>query len=131
MKVTKKPNIKKYKDRVAKNNLPLFANEIITDIIERTQNKKDVNLRRFNKYTKPYAKQKGTSRTNVNLTDTGKMLNSIKWKKIKNGIEIYFSGSEQNAKAHGNQIKNKRKFFGIDRRQREKLIKKIGEIIIK
>lgn len=112
---------------MTRNNLPLIGNEIVASIINRTQKGKDVNNRNFKGYTKEYkaTKKKKYGASNVNLTVTQKMLNDISWKKLPNGIRIYFKSSEQNKKAHGNQIKNKRKFFGIDPIQLQKIKQKL------
>lgn len=108
-------------------NLALLGNEVVTDIIKRTQSGKDVNNRTFKPYSKEYKKSKKKSHgTKINLTASGNMLNNMTWKKIKNGIRIYFSSKQERDKAHGNQ--RKRKFFGLDRRQKERISKKMGKL---
>ena len=119
----KKINWDRLERKYLKNNLPLLANDIIDDIQERTRKGFDRNNRTFEKYTVSYAREKvekyGSSRPN--LTRTGKMLNSITWKKINNGIRIYFNSDQQLKKARGNQ--KKRKFFGLDPLQRKRIRK--------
>ena len=123
----KKINFGRLKKKMARNNLPLIGNEIVTSIILRTQKGKDVKNRKFKGYTKEYkaTKKEKYGASVVNLTAGGKMLNDISWKKLPNGIRIYFKSSQQNKKAHGNQIKNKRKFFGIDPIQLQKIKQKL------
>ena len=97
------------------NNLALTINEVISEIIDRTQSGKDSE----NNFFKPYSKQYATSKykefgtKTVNLTRTQKMLNAITFKKTDNGITIYFNSTEQNAKAYYNHVKNDRKFFAL------------------
>ena len=117
---------KKINDKVNKN-LALLGNEVIADLIHRTQSGKDVNNRTFKGYTAAYKKSKKKSHgSKVNLTASGNMLNNITWKKIKNGIRIYFSSKQERDKAHGNQ--RKRKFFGLDRRQKKRIAKKLNKL---
>lgn len=130
MKITKSPNIKKYIDRVDSPLDALSANEIITDIQLRTQSGQDSNKQAFRKYTNEYAKQKGSSK--VNLTATNKMLNNISWKKINNyTLRIFFSSAHERSKAHGNQYKNGRKFFGIDKDQVKDINKRLRAYLLK
>lgn len=120
----KKPNFRKKAMSLQKNYLPLYANDVKLSITKRTQAGKDINNKSFKKYSKEYAKKKGSVR--VNLTDTGQMLNSIDWKKIPYGVRMYFNSTEQRNKAKGNQ--NKRKFFGIDPTARQRLQKQLQKI---
>lgn len=125
----KKPNLAKYAKRMTDNNLPLIANEIISDIVIRTQKGKDVNNRSFKPYSKAYSIKKGT--TSVNLTQSGRMLNSITFRKLPNGIRLFFGASKENKKAHGNQSKNNRKFFGLDKSQVDYINNYIKKRILK
>jgi len=124
----KRPNIKKYEKKintVLQRNINLIGMEVQRGIIKRTQKGLDVSNKSFKPYKKPYAKKKGSS--TVNLTEKQNMLNAIRFKKISKGIRFYFPNRIENAKAHGNQVKNKRKFFGLD----VKLEKRVGRIILK
>lgn len=123
----KKPNMKKKATNMLKNYLPLYANDVKLSIINRTQSGKDINNKTFKPYSKAYAAKKTSSK--VNLTDTGQMLNSIDWKKIKYGVRMYFNSNEQRAKARGNQ--KTRKFFGFDPKSKERLQKKLQAIYLK
>lgn len=82
----------------------LIAQEIIDHIIERTQDGKDANGRKFKKYTKEYAKEKGVGVNDVDLTLSSEMLESIKLISERSGKLIigFENGSLENAKADGN-----------------------------
>jgi phage gpG-like protein len=126
MKITKKPNFGKYKKAVdnLKQGLGTATNETITEIQKRTQSGKDYKGSSFTKYSDDYKEYKskhyGSSR--VNLTQTGNMLHSITSKKIKNGIRLYFGSSSENKKAYHNQVTNRRKFFGLSTKQKDRLL---------
>lgn len=135
-------SFKKYEKVIVDNRvkkLQKMANEIINDVIERTKNSKDVNLRPFRRYSTAYGirkkKQLGVSKPNLYDTPKAKgeqrsvthMLDSITFKKIKRGIRVYFISTEQNDKAHGNHYKHGRKFFGTDRRQRARIMKRLSK----
>ena len=128
IKVTKTPNWGKYKKRLKKTNEALYSvsESIIVGIIKRTQSGKDKNKKGFKGYSKGYGKT-GT----VNLTDTGTMLHAINRKKIKGGVKLYFPNTNENKKAHGNQVKYGRKFFGLDKTQKELIKRKLGKFIVK
>ncbi len=129
----KKIDFEKYKKTFIKNTLPLHANEMIADIITRTQKGLDIKNAPFKKYSKKYAEEKAKKfgSTTVNLTRTQAMLNAITFKTInKNksfGIRLFFNSTAQNDKAYDNQIVYRRKFFGFT----DKELKKIKENIIK
>lgn len=114
-------------------NLSLMGNEIISDIIDRTQSGKDIDGVGFKSYTRLYAirKQKEFGTATVNLTRTQKMLNSITYKEIPKGLRFYFNASEQSTKAYHNQITNKRKFFGLSNDSLQKIRKFISKQITK
>lgn len=78
-----------------------FADMAKNEIIDRTQGGRDINGERFPKYTKDYADFKGVSRSDVDLTLFGEMLNSIDTQ-IR-GSRVFISmDQDQAAKAHGN-----------------------------
>ena len=126
IKVTKTPNWGKYKKRLKKTDDALYsvAEAIIVGIINRTQSGKDKNNKGFKAYSKSYGKA-----GRVNLTETNDMLHSIDRKKIKGGIKLYFSNTDEAKKAHGNQVKYGRKFFGIDKKQKELIKRKLGNTL--
>jgi len=129
LRVIKKPNMTKRKKQILANNLPLLANEIISDIVVRTQKGLDVKNKGFNEYSAKYKKIK---KGKPNLTVSSNMLNSITWRKLngrKQGITIYFSSGRERAKAAGNN--KKREFFGIDPKQRKYINKQLAKLIFK
>lgn len=81
--------------------------------------------KRFPKYTEAYAKRKGTSEGNVDLTLSADMFNAMDVTKVQpraRRIEIGFTDATENAKAEGNQLgsygrdpdpKKARYFMGI------------------
>ena len=103
-------------------------------ILERTNKGKDLNKRKFTRYSPSYAEEK--SKKTVNLQDTNDMLQSIDSKvKNKNQVQIYFRSQSQAKKAlwhqQGMGKLPQRKFFGYNlatekviRRTFEKFIKK-------
>jgi len=128
IKVTKTPNWGKYKSRLKKTDSALYsvAESIIVGIINRTQSGKDKNKKGFKGYSKNYDKT-GT----VNLTDGGTMLHAIDRKKITSGVKLYFPDTNEARKAYGNQVTYGRKFFGLDKKQRELIKSKLGRFIVK
>lgn len=117
MRIKKKPNINKWIKKVENtpNLLYRLGNEIIATIINRTQRGTDANNKPFKRYTAQYAQQKQEEfgGKKVNLTRTQNMLNSIRYRKYRNGIRLYFSNKEENKKAYNNQVKNNRYFFSL------------------
>jgi len=53
------------------------------------------------------------------------MLHDITYKKIENGVRMYFGTSTENEKAYKNQVQMKRPFFGLSDYQRTKITKYI------
>lgn len=117
IRITKTVNWGKYTKRIKNIDQKLLglSEEIIVGIIKRTQSGKDIYGRKFRKYSKGYKKPGGTS--TVNLTLKGTMLHAIDTKKIRRGIRFYFPNATENKKAHDNQVKYKRKFLGLDKKQ--------------
>ncbi len=108
--------------------IKLLANDIKAGIIRRSQRGKSVSGKAFKKYSSSYkvskAKEYGSS--TPNLTASGKMLNNITWKNIKNGVRMHFQSKEEIAKALGNQ--KTRKFFGLDKSQKSFIRKKLQKL---
>ena len=135
MALKKKINFNKVKKQVIDRRLSILkleANNIISEIVERTLYGKDVNNRGFKRYSKQYGKwkRKGYG-SRVNLKVSGNMLDAIDWKELKGldkGIRLYLRGAEENAKAHGSHIKNRRKFLGVDPRQRIRIAKRLRKL---
>lgn len=115
----------------------MVAFEVIEFITERSKLGKDQNGKNFPRYTKEYAKAKGTSRSNVDLTLRDEMLRAIDLLNHKSGsILIGFeNGTKENAKADGNirgtygkpsPIPGKaRPFLGISQRQLTRIIREV------
>lgn len=131
MGIKKMPNFRRLEkkiinDRVKK--LELLSSEIIIGIIDRTQSGKDTSLQVFNKYTKKYSQAKkrkyGSSRPN--LTRSGDMLNGIGAKSLPRGVRFFFTAKHERDKAAGNM--RKRKFFGLDRKQKAWIKKKLSKL---
>ena len=81
-----------------------IAQDVIDLIIERSQAGKDRDGKKFKSYTKDYAAQKGVGRSEVDLTLSSEMLNSIELISSRSGKVIigFENGSQENAKADGN-----------------------------
>lgn len=128
----KKVNFSKYQNKLKQNKLPLLGNQIQDGIMKRTQSGLDANLKPFKPYSKQYAKYKSEKYgSTVNLTETQKMLNGITYKKIPNGIRMYFNSGEQTKKAYYNQVTLKRFFFYVDRKQKDMIKKFLEKSLLK
>ena len=126
--IRKKPNFNKYIARVKKADSTLYSiiEFIIVGIINRTQSGRDKDNKQFRSYSSAYGKT-GT----VNLTETNSMLDSIDRKKITNGVRLYFPNSVEARKAYHNHKTFKRPFFGVDKKQKEQIAKRLGKFIVK
>jgi len=126
--IRKKPNYNKYIARVKKADSTLYSiiEFIIVGIINRTQSGRDKDNKQFRSYSSAYGKT-GT----VNLTETNSMLDSIDRKKITNGVRLYFPNSVEARKAYHNHKTFKRPFFGVDKKQKEQIAKRLGKFIVK
>ena len=118
--------INKKWNKIKTDRLQLLGNEIVVNIIRRTQKGKDKYNKPFIKYSAAYKKQKskGYGSSKPNLTITQNMLNDITSRNIRNGVRLYFLTSTQLKKAIYNQ-QNGRKFFGIDPKLKKWIHKKI------
>lgn len=101
-----------------------FVSEAVNRIIQRTQDGKSIDNKNFIRYTKDYAKEKGVSRSSVDLTLFGDMLLSINSEnQRRNVVKLQIDESQQAIKAYAHStgyeghphIKNgpKRDFFGL------------------
>lgn len=132
IKVKKKPNMAKYIKAIegmSDKALPLEIQETIVEIQQRTRKGTDVKGGSFKPYTSKYAKRKVEEygSADVNLTQTGNMLHSMTYKKITNGVKIFFGATEENKKAYHNQVTNNRTFFGLDKVQHKRLLNAISK----
>lgn len=74
----------------------LIADAIVTHIVGRTMAGLDKDNKKFAKYTKKYADEKGVSRSDVDLLLSGEMLSELKPLKVTaDGIEIGFKGDKK------------------------------------
>ena len=92
-------------DRIA------FAQDVMDFIRNRAENNTGFNPstgrnKKFPRYTKNYAERKGVSRGDVDLELSGEMLDAMKLLSHRSGsVSIgYAAGTNENAKAEGNQI---------------------------
>lgn len=93
--------------------------DAIREIVRRTESGRDINGRRFVRYTKEYRKFKirTTGSGQVNLRLSGQMLDSITSKvEVRSTVivwSIFFSNREAEQKAIWNSVR--RPFFGVSR----------------
>jgi len=113
-----------------KKNLEIALIEAKTEIIERTQGQRSVEGGQFAKLSDKYAKykQKKGRRGVPDLTFSGAMLRAIQTKveETFNGLigTIFFASTAEAEKARGNM--KIRKFFGLSRRQQQKITEKLN-----
>jgi hypothetical protein len=114
----------------------LFAQDLISTIIDRTKSGKDVNGNQFKEYSEAYKdsilfKQMGKT-SKVNLTFYGDMLGAINYKLQGDSVVIYFEDELESAKAHGHQNGSNnlpvRKFFGLSNDEVSKLSKQYEQV---
>lgn len=111
-----------------------FLDMARNEIIDRTQQGRDINGRRFKNYTKDYAEFKGVDRNDVDLTLFGTMLNSIDTE-IQGDNVVIKMADDQTGKAHGNitgsygqptgNNAKARDFFGLNRKDIDRLAKQV------
>lgn len=106
----------------------IFMDDAINLIIERTQSGVDINGRPFKQYSKDYAKEKGVSRGDVDLTLTSSMLAAISGTETGNGVSLFIDDSEV-PKAYNHNVGDtlpKRTFFGLTTKEIEELSSGLG-----
>ena len=79
----------------------LFYNLAVEKIQERTSGGKDIDNRKFTRYSKGYADKKGVSRSSVDLILTGEMLTSFDESTTRDKVILKINESNT-GKAHGN-----------------------------
>lgn len=115
-----------------------LADLVIEHIVERTQNGKDKNGKKFPAYSKAYVesldfKNAGKSKNVVDLQLSGDMLAALELIRADRGKLVigYKRGSEENGKAEGNILgsyggepdkKKARDFLGLERAKLKELI---------
>jgi hypothetical protein len=81
------------RDRLKRNQI---ADAIVTHIVGRTLAGLDKDDKRFPRYTKQYADNKGVGRNDVDLLLSGEMLDELKPLKVTaDGIELGYQGSKE------------------------------------
>lgn len=107
----------------------LFAELAIERINNRTLDGKDVNGKKFTKYSKDYAAKKGVTRSAVDLFLDGDMLDSIDLlAETRDTVVIGIDGGVDALKSdnHNNGVTlPKREFFGITKKEAESIAKDI------
>lgn len=112
-----------------------FADMVKNEIIDRTQQGKNINGRDFSQYSPEYAEFKGVSRDDVDLTFFGDMLQSIQTEVSGDNVTVKISDNEQAIKAFAHvtgyeghpTIKNgpKRDFFGVTNQRAKELAEQV------
>lgn len=112
-----------------KDTLELIADQQKNRIFTRTTGGKDTSGNPFKPYNANYAlKAKKTSVNDVNLTDTGLMLNTMSQRATDTEAEIYFiDGDAEKLASYHDKLgagKNKiiRKFFGMSSEDKDKIM---------
>lgn len=118
------------------------AEEIINYIIKRTrEDGVDKNGNKFKKYTKEYAKAKGVSRGDVDLTLSSEMLDELDYTIRNRSLKIGYTkaSSELKGKVEGNITGSyggepdglkARNFLGLSEEELESILSKYGSDIV-
>lgn len=111
-----------------------FLDMARNEIVDRTQQGRDINNRNFKPYNEEYADFKGVSEGDVDLTLFGKMLSSIETE-INGDNVIIRMAEDQAPKAHGNitgsygrpsgDSSKARDFFGLNPKDIDRLAKQV------
>lgn len=108
------------------------------EMIKRTQRGRDIRGFPFPKYTPEYAKAKAEGKIKghgargagvVNLTLSGRMLNSIARRVLDTKAFLVLSGTE-GGKAWSNELKGRR-FFDISKQEANKIVKRVANWLSK
>ena len=110
----------------------LFA-ELAIDLIDnRTLDGKDINGKKFTKYSKAYAELKGVTRSSVDMFLEGDMLDSMdEIARTANTVTVGITGDTNSKKSdnHNNGVTlPKREFFGITKKEARKLAKEVKRV---
>lgn len=119
-------------------NLRLVAVQIIKQIVTNANNSVDMQGNPLTDYSDAYVKAKARYQTKgktpnygraskVNMKLTGKMLRSIKYTKMGNTYEIYFSDPDRANIAYIHQMGRgvpKREFFGVSKQQEKQIFER-------
>lgn len=95
----------------------MFFNLTVDKIVQRTADGKDIDGKKFTKYSKDYAAKKGVPRTAVDLIDEGKMLGANQSTgKQKNIVKIQVRPGKETLKSFNHNVGDTlptRNYFGI------------------
>ena len=110
-----------------------FFELAVNKMVDRTTSGKDIDNRKFTKYSKEYAEKKGVSRTSVDLVLDGNMLSSFEQsKQQKNLIKIKMQEGKETLKAFNHNVGDtlpQRQFFGFkDEKQIKDVLKQVDSI---
>ena len=110
------------------NEIAAFQEEAIEKIIERTQSSKDIDGRKFTKYSAAYAEEKGSDK--VDLTLMGDMLLSVDARNRGGVIELFIDDDLNTKKGYNHQVGDtlpKRTWFGLNAKEADEIAKRINE----
>ena len=107
-----------------------FGQKFIDTMEVRTKSGIDKDGVKFRSYTPEYAKAKGISRSQVDLSDTDLMLNSLAFKATgATGIEIFIKNANRSRVANvhhlGLKPAPKRDFWGLPKREIKEIINSV------
>lgn len=113
--------------------LELFAELVIDKMVDRTLSGKDIENKKFTKYSKDYAQMKGVSRDSVDMTFDGDMLNSIEYERLRaNQVKVKVGEGVDTLKAYNHNIGDTlptRTFFGFkDEKQIKDIIEQVDSV---
>lgn len=112
------------------------ANEVKSMIIIRTTKGRDYQNRKMTYRGKVYSKSYAKYRKENNRTDEvrtlsyrGNMLRSIRPKKIRGGVRLWFPDKAERDKAKKQQLEYKTVFFKLSKNQRSKYVRYVKRFI--
>lgn len=109
----------------------LFYDLVVDKIVERSTSGKDINNRKFKKYTAEYADKKGVSRDSVNMVLEGNMLSSFESSQglQPNVVKVKMEEGVETLKSYNHNVGDtlpKRQFFGIkEGKDLQKIVKDV------
>jgi hypothetical protein len=113
--------------------LDLFAELVIDKMVDRTLSGKDIDNKKFTKYSKEYADFKGVSQGSVDMTFDGDMLNSIDYEPVRaSQVKVKVGEGVDTLKAYNHNIGDTlptRTFFGFkDEKQIKDIIEQVNMV---
>ena len=109
-----------------------LATNMINEVIDRTQDNKNIRGGSFANYSKSYAKLKGVNRSDVDMTLKGAMLDSIRNVKSTalDSVKIKVGEGVNSKKAYNHQVGDtlpRRQFFGLLKKDAKELAESLYE----